>query len=152
MKIPLLSLFLVSSCSISRKWTLEKRTRLIKRKHLLQIQSDRVIFVFLMEALPVKWKKLESFFKPRINRPVKKRKRGDGKEEMIKKESMQSYFLARFDCLRDFERLKMVACPLRRIYLLFWGDLRTRCPRQQAFDSILGRMKHSRSGTTCLMS
>ena len=40
----------------------------------------------------------------------KKRKQGDGKKEKIKKEFSQSWFLHNFWlCIRDFERLKMVA-------------------------------------------
>ena len=42
----------------------------------------------------------------------KKRKRGDGKKKKIKKKNLHSPdFYIIFDCIRNFERLKMVACP-----------------------------------------
>ena len=69
--------------------------------------------------------KLESLFKHRINRAIKekeekrKRKLGDGKKEKIKKNLRSLSFYTVFDCIRDFERLKMVACPKTNFFAMW---------------------------------
>ena len=90
-----------------------------KRKHLLKIQSEWVIWLFNGSHFSTESRKQESFFKYRINLAIKqkenkkkKRKRGDGKKKKIKKKNLHSPdFYIIFDCIRNFERLKMVACP-----------------------------------------
>ena len=101
-------------CPVSTKnW----EGRLNKRKHLLKIQSDRVIWLFNGSDLSTKSRKLESFFKHRINRDIKEKEKKKEKARRIKKEKIKKTnlcslgFYVVFDCIRHFKRLKMVPFP-----------------------------------------